>query len=763
MTKFLAISDVPCINTGYGNVLRELLKVPVELGMEIQVIGWSYYGEPHDFPFKIHRTDKDDYFGKKIYTPIMNVFEPDIVFSLGDPWMIEWIGQMPVTDYTYWWSYFPIDGKPIPPSWYGLIDRMDRAMVISKYAQNAVKEVLPRKRVDVLYHGVDTNIFKPLHPDVRKEMRKKNGFDDKFIVLCVARNQMRKNLPVLLKAFAKFARDKNDVLLLLRTAAIDIGWNLEELINKYKIQDKAKIIQSNPRIGIPIEQLASLYGMSDIFALPTMGEGFGIPLLESQACLPREEKIETIKGKMEIAEINVGDLVLGHDGYYHKVNKTFINNYNDELIKIYPYCLNMPVRLTKNHPVLTYNKTNKKFDWINAEDVDKNHYLVYPINKNISQNDTLKISDFINNIIVDEKDNIYYTSGNQYDKDYRGKFSDIKNTLKITPQLLELIGYYIAKGCNNDGDGLIFSFNTKETEYINHTINLIKEIFGVEAYSKIDADKPNVTNVFCYNKILNRLFTKFCGYGTKNKRIPNWVLLLSPELQIHILKTMWFGDSSIWSQNLSEELMQNILTILLRLKICPNIKQNKTSSFSVDVCGAYCDRLLELFKLENNSNRKKRSFNFTWFDDNFVYLPIRKIEREKFNGNVYNIQVESVATYVTSSFIVHNCGCPILATDCSNIPELVQSPKQKIKVLEQIVSNRNIEQAYADPKDLVQRLQYFYNNRTELASLGEKGVKFAQTMTWDIIRGQFKEMLINIIENEIPKKKSKKTLRLYRI
>lgn len=97
-------------------------------------------------------------------------------------------------------------------------------------------------------------------------------------------NQPRKNIPVLIKAFAKFARNKEDVVLLLRMADKDVGWNISELLDRFKLQGKAFIVEADPKFGIPIEHLVNLYQVSDLFVLPTMGEGFGIPLLEAQAC-----------------------------------------------------------------------------------------------------------------------------------------------------------------------------------------------------------------------------------------------------------------------------------------------------------------------------------------------------------------------------------------------------------------------------------------------------------------------------------------------
>jgi len=41
-------------------------------------------------------------------------------------------------------------------------------------------------------------------------------------------------------------------------------------------------------------------------------------------------------------------------------------------------------------------------------------------------------------------------------------------------------------------------------------------------------------------------------------------------------------------------------------------------------------------------------------DDNFVYIPIYKIEKEFYSGEVFNYETEN-GTYVINNFIVHNC------------------------------------------------------------------------------------------------------------
>jgi glycosyltransferase involved in cell wall biosynthesis len=52
------------------------------------------------------------------------------------------------------------------------------------------------------------------------------------VVGFVGRNQPCKQIPTLIKAVARFAKDKPDAFLYLHTAPVDAGWDLPELIDR---------------------------------------------------------------------------------------------------------------------------------------------------------------------------------------------------------------------------------------------------------------------------------------------------------------------------------------------------------------------------------------------------------------------------------------------------------------------------------------------------------------------------------------------------
>ncbi|MNS55154.1 D-inositol 3-phosphate glycosyltransferase [compost metagenome] len=221
-------------------------------------------------------------YGKFIIPDLIRSERPHILLTLGDPWMTEFVPYMDERKYVYHIAYFPLDGYPVPTEWIPWLNNADFPVVFSKFAQDLVKGVTgyePR----LIYHGVNLDSFHPL--ENRDAIRGRLGVDDKFVVGTVARNQPRKNLPALVKAFSEFAKNKDDVLLYMHTQTVDVGWNIADLVRRFEVTDKAYTTANlNSVVGVSDDELCEIYNVFDIFVLPTMAEGFGLPILEAQAC-----------------------------------------------------------------------------------------------------------------------------------------------------------------------------------------------------------------------------------------------------------------------------------------------------------------------------------------------------------------------------------------------------------------------------------------------------------------------------------------------
>jgi hypothetical protein len=82
--RVLAYCDAPTCATGFGTVSRIILSGLYATGRyEIDILGINYWGDPHNFPFRIWPTgtnaEKDPYGRKKVFSMIPRM-EYDILF-----------------------------------------------------------------------------------------------------------------------------------------------------------------------------------------------------------------------------------------------------------------------------------------------------------------------------------------------------------------------------------------------------------------------------------------------------------------------------------------------------------------------------------------------------------------------------------------------------------------------------------------------------------------------------------------------------------
>ena len=133
-------------------------------------------------------------------------------------------------------------------------------------------------KVSVVYPGYD-EAFAPVRDERHlAEIRTRYGLPDVYII-CVGTLQPRKNLEALLDALAELSRQGKPVHLAI---AGKKGWLYESLFAQVRclgLVDRVHFLGYVPQADLP-----ALVSGARAFLLPSLYEGFGLPVLEAMAC-----------------------------------------------------------------------------------------------------------------------------------------------------------------------------------------------------------------------------------------------------------------------------------------------------------------------------------------------------------------------------------------------------------------------------------------------------------------------------------------------
>lgn len=296
--KLVWSSNAPYASTGYGDQTNLLLPRLKEAGHEPAIL--AFYGlEGGVLNWKGMPVLPKGMmpYGQDIAAAHAKQFGAKYLFTFIDAWIFN---NSPFfeslqKEHIRWIPYFPIDSEPLPTDVRVAVERAYRRVVYSQFGA----QMMDMAGLEYTYipHAVDTNVLKPQDKAASLQRIRNAGVqlpDDAYIVGMVAANKgqpSRKAFTQQIEAFANFKRRHSDAVLYIHTSAGINGEyggvNLPEVCNFFGLRVKQDVFFPDAYgyfMGYPKSYLANVYSVMDVHMLASTGEGFGIPIVEAQAC-----------------------------------------------------------------------------------------------------------------------------------------------------------------------------------------------------------------------------------------------------------------------------------------------------------------------------------------------------------------------------------------------------------------------------------------------------------------------------------------------
>jgi glycosyltransferase involved in cell wall biosynthesis len=293
--KILWASISPNLRSGYGWVTNEVCWPLRQHGYDVMLYGFHVKGEPHLMvttegrQFMMLGTEdlNYDYPLDVKLEKLMQKYGRDVLITLQDVWALpnpEKLGSK----IPGWIPYFPLDSDMNSIHAQCLSSAFHR-IAMSKFGQRECEKA--HLESEMIYHGVRTKQFVPFPKEKRKEFRRSIGLpEDAFIAGTIGMNLWdRKRLDRMIWAFARFieiTKAKNAYLYMhcgASPADPNTGFRLDRIADEYGIGDKVKFPEQDSLV-VPTSTMPALFNVFDVYLSTAGGEGFGLPIMEAQAC-----------------------------------------------------------------------------------------------------------------------------------------------------------------------------------------------------------------------------------------------------------------------------------------------------------------------------------------------------------------------------------------------------------------------------------------------------------------------------------------------
>lgn len=389
-------------------------------------------------------------------------------------------------------------------------------------------------------------------------------------------------------------------------------------------------------------------------------------------CFVPQTKVYTSKGFKNIEDVEVGDLVWTHKNRFRKVLKTYVKEYDGDLIAMRSQGNYETVKCTPEHPFYSNNVTKEK---------TRRKYVYngrisygYPYTEKIGEPSWVGAKD-LKYVAYSKTRDAATATPFVIDKYNGGRSKNTEHKINDLESLFSVMGYYLAEGHidyrrenKSIPSKVVFSFGYHEkATVVNDCVERLEKL-GFNPSVK-DSEKVGVCRVIVSNTFFASLLLELCGEHSWEKMINPRILGYSKELLQTLLISYWKGDGTTCTTNesisnststVSPILARQIRDILILLGHRPGVY-----SFSAKTLGANIKSGRTRYNVVWTVSERKKSV-FMQDSDNIAYK-LKTKTVEQYSGKVHNLEVEEDNSYSTESYIVHNCDQDLFSWKCAQL------------------------------------------------------------------------------------------------
>ncbi|MEA3493040.1 MAG: glycosyltransferase family 4 protein [Candidatus Margulisiibacteriota bacterium] len=325
----------PPVIGGVETHLIFLMPELCKMGHEVFLLTGSAEGSPDEFEFQGAKITRSPYFelnsifkgdmqetdgeAKKAICGFLDKSKPDVIhahnmhyFCRYHTWIVENYAlehkiPLVLTAHNSWTDKLFLD-LTCKVAW-------DKIIAISRYIKREIMSVgFPEKKIEVIYHGIDSDLFCPGKPSRKLFKYHPQLKGRKHVVFNPARMGLVKGCDITIEAFALVKKELPDAFLIMSGSSniIDLGQQQGKDISYFRGLIKQLEIEDSVYINtFSIDkEMPDLYRMADVVIYPSIfEEPFGLAMLESMAAA-KPIVVTSVGGMPEVIHDDVNGYVV---------------------------------------------------------------------------------------------------------------------------------------------------------------------------------------------------------------------------------------------------------------------------------------------------------------------------------------------------------------------------------------------------------------------------------------------------------------------